>query len=95
MHAYHLYVVELYIEEMGFTRAEAFKRLRAAGIGVNVHYSPVHLTMSYYRERFGHRPGLCPIAERLSGAILTLPVYPGMSDADQMRVIEAVAGLHA
>ncbi|HEY4848230.1 MAG TPA: UDP-4-amino-4,6-dideoxy-N-acetyl-beta-L-altrosamine transaminase [Methylocella sp.] len=93
-HAYHLYVVELDVEELGFDRAEALNRLRTAGIGVNVHYGPVHL-MSYYRERFGYSRGLCPIAERMSERILTLPIYPGMSDSDQARVIEAVSGLRA
>jgi hypothetical protein len=93
-HAYHLYVVELDVEELGFDRAEALKRLRTAGIGVNIHYGPVHL-MSYYRERFGYGRGLCPIAERMSERILTLPIYPGMSDSDQARVIEAVSGLRA
>jgi len=93
-HAYHLYVVELDLEELGFDRAEALQRLRTAGIGVNVHYGPVHL-MSYYRERFGYSRGLCPIAERMSERILTLPLYPGMSDSDQARVIEAVSGLRA
>ena len=93
-HAYHLYVVELDVEELGFDRAEALRRLRAARIGVNVHYGPVHL-MSYYRERFGYGRGLCPIAERMSERILTLPIYPGMSDFDQARVIEAVSGLRA
>jgi perosamine synthetase len=93
-HAYHLYVVELDVEKLGFDRAEALNRLRTAGIGVNVHYGPVHL-MSYYRERFGYSRGLCPIAERMSECILTLPIYPGMSDSDQARVIEAVSGLRA
>jgi len=51
--------------------------------------------MSYYRERFGYSRGLCPIAERMSERILTLPIYPGMSDSDQARVIEAVSGLRA
>jgi perosamine synthetase len=91
-HAYHLYVVELDIEQLGFDRSEAFKRLRAKGIGINVHYSPVHL-MTFYRERFGYGPGLCPIAERLSERILTLPVYPGLTDAERARVIDAVAEL--
>jgi perosamine synthetase len=93
-HAYHLYVVELDVEELGFDRAEALQRLRAARIGVNVHYGPVHL-MSYYRDRFGYSRGLCPIAERMSERILTLPIYPGMSDSDQARVIEAVSRLPA
>jgi perosamine synthetase len=92
IHAYHLYVVEFDLDALGFDRTEAFHRMRDAGIGVNVHYSPVHM-MSFYQERFGYRPGVLPISERLSQRILTLPVYPTMSASDQSRVIEAVAGL--
>ena len=92
VHAYHLYVVELDIEALGFDRAEAFQRMRAAGIGVNVHYGPVHL-MSFYRERFGCRDGQLPISERMSQRILTLPVYPTMTEDNQARVVEALAGL--
>jgi perosamine synthetase len=92
IHAYHLYVVELQLEALGFDRAEAFRRMRHAGVGVIVHYSPIHL-MSFYQKRFGYRLGVLPISERLSQRILTLPIYPAMSASDQSRVIEAVAGL--
>ena len=91
-HAYHLYVVELDLEKLGLTRAEAFDRLRGQGIGANVHYPPLHL-MSYYRQKFGCSPGLCPVTERLAGRILTLPVYPAMQDGDVERVVECVAAL--
>ena len=91
-HAYHLYVIELDVEALGYGRARAFDRLRAAGIGANVHYSPVHL-MSFYRERFGTRPGDAPVAERAAERILSLPVFPLMSDADIAKVIEEVSAL--
>ena len=91
-HAYHLYVVELDLEQIGMTRAGAFDKLRAMGIGANVHYAPVHL-LSYYREKYGHQPGLCPVAERLSERILTLPVFPLMRDDEVIRVVESVASL--
>lgn len=87
-HAYHLYVVRL---DPRIDRGEAFKRLRAAGLGVNVHYGPVHL-MAFYRER-GYGPGLCPVAEEAAEHILTLPLFPAMSRSDVARVVEAVAEL--
>jgi perosamine synthetase len=87
-HAWHLYVVQL---DPAIDRGEAFRRLRAAGLGVNVHYGPVHLH-SFYRER-GYGPGLCPVAEAASEHILTLPMFPAMSRADVARVVEAVAAL--
>lgn len=87
-HAYHLYVVRL---DPAIDRDAAFKRLRGQGIGVNVHYAPVHL-MRFYRER-GYAPGLCPVAEKASRHILTLPMFPAMTRADVLRVVEAVAAL--
>ena len=91
-HAYHLYVVELNLEMLDMSRAAAFEKLRSLGIGANVHYAPVHL-LSFYRERFGHSPGLCPVAERLSERILTLPMFPAMQDHEVARVVQCVAGL--
>lgn len=88
-HAYHLYVLRLELESLSAGRKEIFAALRAEGIGVNVHYIPVHLH-PYYREHFGTGPGLCPVAEDAYERILTLPVWPGMSDDDAGDVIRAV-----
>jgi len=85
LHAYHLYVIRI----RGVDRDSAFQALRAAGIGVNVHYIPVHLH-PFYRGRFGTGPGLCPVAEEAFGRILSLPMYPGMTDEDVETVIAAV-----
>lgn len=63
------------------------------GIGVAVNYRPVHL-LTYYRERFGHRPGTLPEAERIGERTLSLPLYPGLGEAAQERVIEAVLEVH-
>jgi len=82
MHAWHLYVVQT-------DRAAAFNYLREQGIGVNVHYIPVHL-QPYYRRRWGTAPGLCPVAEAAYPELLTLPLFPAMSDRDTDRVIHAV-----
>lgn len=84
LHAYHLYVVRL-----GCDRAKAHARLRASGIGANVHYIPVHLH-PFYRERFQTGPGQCPVAENAYEHILSLPLFPKMSDRDVEEVIEAV-----
>ncbi|PKN34730.1 MAG: UDP-4-amino-4,6-dideoxy-N-acetyl-beta-L-altrosamine transaminase [Deltaproteobacteria bacterium HGW-Deltaproteobacteria-19] len=85
LHAYHLYVIRL----QGVDRDGVFQALRATGIGVNVHYIPVHLH-PFYRRRFGTGPGLCPVAEEAFGRILSLPMYPGMTDEDVETVIAAV-----
>jgi perosamine synthetase len=88
-HAYHLYVVQLDSRYLSADRARIFAALRAEGIGVNVHYLPVHLH-SYYRETFATRPGLCPNAEAAYERIVSLPIFPAMSDADVDDVIEAL-----
>lgn len=88
-HAYHLYVVRWRSGVSGVGRAEAFRQLWAAGIGVNVHYIPVHLH-PLYRARFGTQPGLCPVAENAYREILSLPIYPRMADSDVQRVISEV-----
>ena len=84
-HAYHLYVVKL---ADGIDRDRVFARLRAEGIGANVHYAPVHLH-SFYRSR-GYGPGLAPAAEAVSQQILTLPMFPAMTRADVARVAGAL-----
>jgi perosamine synthetase len=89
VHSYHLYVIKLRLERLRSDRSEIFRALRAEGIGVNVHYSPVHLH-PFYRHRFGTRPGLCPVAEREYERLITLPLFPAMSDRDADDVIEAV-----
>jgi perosamine synthetase len=86
--AYHLYVIRLNSAALRVDRARVFAALRAEGIGVNVHYLPVHLH-SFYRERFGTGPGLCPESEAAYESILSLPIFPAMSDGDVEDVIVA------
>lgn len=86
-HAYHLYVVRLGSGQSPAMRANVFQRLRSIGINVNVHYRPIYLH-SFYRERFGYNAGLCPNAESVYGQILSLPVFPSMTDADVDFVVE-------
>ncbi len=83
--SYHLFVVRL---DEAARRDAAFVRMRDAGIGVNVHYIPVHL-QPYWRAR-GFAPGQFPEAERYGADALTLPLHAGMTDAQQDRVIDAL-----
>jgi perosamine synthetase len=91
-HAYHLYVVEIDAGASPLSRSALFQVLRRAGIGANVHYIPVHLH-PYYREHLGTGPGLCPAAEAAYERILSLPIYPGMTDAEQEFVIDCLRGV--
>jgi perosamine synthetase len=85
-HGRHLYVIKL---AESLDRDAVFRELRATRIGVNVHYAPVHLH-PFYRERFGYAPGLCPVAERESRRILSLPLFPQMTEADVRDVFAAL-----
>jgi perosamine synthetase len=87
--AYHLYVIHLGLDRLSVDREAVFDALRAEGIGVNVHYIPVHYH-PFYRENFDTGEGLCPVAEAAYERIVTLPVFPCMSDGDADDVVEAV-----
>jgi len=82
--AWHLYVVQL----CEHPRLAVYEAMRGAGIGVNVHYIPVHL-QPFYR-RLGFAPGDFPQAEAYYDRALTLPLYPDMSEGAQDRVVEAL-----
>jgi perosamine synthetase len=86
-HAYHLYVVRC---GQGVNRRVVYEKMRAAGIGVNVHYIPVHLH-PYYRRHLGTGAGLCRVAEKAYDEILSLPIHAGMADLDVDRVLQALA----
>ncbi|MBN1615182.1 MAG: UDP-4-amino-4,6-dideoxy-N-acetyl-beta-L-altrosamine transaminase [Deltaproteobacteria bacterium] len=88
-HAYHLYVIRIDSDVLGICRNDIFYALRSHGIGVNVHYIPVHLH-PYYRNRFKTGPGLCPAAEEAYGEILSLPLFPAMQSQDQDGVLECI-----
>lgn len=80
--SYHLYVVKVE------NRKEVFDKLRAAGIGVNVHYIPVY-TQPYYRNN-GYADVTCPNAEEYYAHCISLPIYPELTDEEQDYVIETL-----
>jgi UDP-4-amino-4,6-dideoxy-N-acetyl-beta-L-altrosamine transaminase len=84
--AWHLYVVRLRLDATPATHRQVFERLRQAGIGVNLHYIPVHL-QPYYR-RLGFAPGQFPEAEQYYREAISLPMYAGLTDDAQARVAD-------
>lgn len=88
-HAWHIFPVLLELEGLAADRATVFRALRAEGIGVSVHYIPVY-RHPYYRG-LGYRAGLCPVAEDAYERLITLPLFPAMTDGDVDDVIAAVA----
>lgn len=83
--SWHLYAVEIVPGPGVADRATAFARLREAGIGVNVHYTPIPL-QPYYRA-LGFGPGQFPAAEAYAEQTLSLPLHPRLSEAQQDRVV--------
>lgn len=83
--AWHLYVVRLR-KMLAHCRAEIFQAMRSCGIGVNVHYIPIHL-QPYY-QKLGFKSGDFPNAEKYYSEAITLPLHHGMSPSDQDRVID-------
>ncbi|HEX7900452.1 MAG TPA: UDP-4-amino-4,6-dideoxy-N-acetyl-beta-L-altrosamine transaminase [Planctomycetota bacterium] len=88
-HSYHLYPVR--VRPGGPSRRAVFDALRAAGLGVQVHYIPVHL-QPYYQKRLRTRRGLCPRAEAFYDAEISLPLFPRMTEADVRRVVRTLKG---
>ncbi len=89
-HAYHLFVVKIDFDKFGLSRAVVMNRLRAEGIGTQVHYIPVHL-QPYYRRVSPTDPWNLPGAEEYYAKALTLPMYPELTDGDVERVVTELA----
>ena len=88
-HSWHLYVVQLDLERLIIDRGQFIEALRRENVGASVHFIPLHLH-PYYRERYGFQRGDFPVAERAYERIVSLPLYPRMSEGDVEDVIEAV-----
>lgn len=87
-HSRHLYPVQIASKRV--SRDQFIQALRRRNIGSSVHFVPLHLTR-FYRERFGFRRGDFPVAEQAFERIVSLPLFPAMSDDEAARVIDAVA----
>lgn len=84
----HLYVIRLKLDELKVSRKQVFEALRAKGIGVNIHYIPVH-TQPYY-ENLDFKLGDFPVAEAYYDSAISLPMYPDLSDNQIQYVYESL-----
>lgn len=84
----HLYVIRLQLDQISKTHRHVFEELRDHGIGVNLHYIPVH-TQPYY-QRMGFKQGDFPEAERYYSEAISLPMYQGLTDQQQSEVVRAL-----
>ncbi|HTP06198.1 MAG TPA: DegT/DnrJ/EryC1/StrS aminotransferase family protein [Nitrospirota bacterium] len=92
LHAWHLYTPLINPDSAGMDRDAFMQGMKDRNIGTGLHYRAVHL-YPYYREQFGFKRGDFPIAETISDRIVSLPLFPAMTDADQDRVIAAMDDL--
>lgn len=82
--SWHLYIIRLQLNELSKTHLEVFNELRSAGIGVNLHYIPVHL-QPYYRQ-MGFADGDFPHAEQYYQEAISIPLFHAMTDEQQLQV---------
>ncbi|MGE9295396.1 MAG: DegT/DnrJ/EryC1/StrS family aminotransferase [Puniceicoccales bacterium] len=92
-HAWHLFAPKLNLEALDMSRDDVMAALKAEGIGTGLHYQAPHLS-TYYRDKWGYQRGQFPHAEDISDRIVSLPLFPSMTNADQDRVLRAIEGLN-
>ena len=88
-HAWHLYPIQIDVDALSLDRDQFIKHLLEEGVGVSVHFIPLHYH-PYYRKLLGHGQGSFPVAERYFDRAISLPIYPSMTQSDVSDVIEAV-----
>jgi dTDP-4-amino-4,6-dideoxygalactose transaminase len=88
-HAYHLYAIQLELAQLTIDRAVFIDKLKELNIGASVHFIPLH-RHPFYRDQFGYQAGDLPQADGLYESVLSLPLYPRMSEQDVNDVVEAV-----
>lgn len=86
--AFHLYVVRLQLDEIDSSHKQVFERMRAAGIGVNLHYIPIYRQPYYAKDGYG--PNDFPEAERYYKEAISLPMYPGLTEIQQKEVVKSL-----
>ncbi len=91
-HAWHLFVVRVHPDRLRIGRDEMIQALNAAGIGTSVHFIPLH-EHSYYRDVLGITPETLPEATAQWQRIISLPLFPTMTNADVERVADTVRSI--
>ena len=86
--SFHLYVIRLKLGETEKTHRQVYEELRAAGILINLHYIPVY-RQPYY-EQMGFKDGYCTQAEKYYSEVISIPMYPGLTEAQQDRVVASL-----
>jgi dTDP-4-amino-4,6-dideoxygalactose transaminase len=88
-HAWHLFPIIVDFEGLVIDRDDLIERLRERGIGTSVHFIPLH-TQPYYRDNFNCKKGDCPEAEEVFEGLLSIPMFPDLTNEEAERVCEAL-----
>ena len=88
----HLYVIRLKTDQIQKSHKEVFDALRAANIGVNLHYIPVHL-QPYYQQNLGFKKGDLPEAELYYAQAISLPMYPDLTEEQQAYIAQTLGSI--
>ncbi len=94
LHAWHLYPLKLRLDQLKISRNDFIFELRKAGVGCSVHWRPLHLH-PYYEENFKWKAEDFPVATRQWERLISLPLFPGMSEAEIDHVVKSVAAICA
>ncbi|OQY35461.1 MAG: hypothetical protein B6241_00735 [Spirochaetaceae bacterium 4572_59] len=93
-HAWHLFLIKIKTEKLSIGRNRFIEELQEAGIGTSVHYKPLHM-MSYYKERYNLSNGNFPLAENAFQRVISLPLFPDMSEEQLQRVCHTIKSIGA
>jgi perosamine synthetase len=93
-HSWHLFVIRLRLDQLTIDRARVIEELRNSGIGTSVHWMPLHMH-PYYRDAYHYQPEDYPVSARLFWEMISLPIYPSMSEDEVASVCETLAGIIA
>ncbi len=91
-HAWHLFTPRINTKATGIDRNEFITAMKQHDIGIGLHYQAIHL-FSYYRNRFGYKPGDFPHAEEAAETIVSLPLFPEMTNATLEHVVEIMGNV--
>lgn len=94
VHSWHLYAIRLRLERLKIDRAAVIEALKQAGIITSVHWLPLHLH-PYYREKYGYEPGDLPVAASVYPELITLPLFPDLTEEDVSFVCNTLKSLLA
>ncbi|MFN8060151.1 MAG: DegT/DnrJ/EryC1/StrS family aminotransferase [Vicinamibacterales bacterium] len=89
LHAWHLFPIQLRVDQLAVTRNQVMEALKASGVVASVHWRPLHMH-PYYQERFGYTPGACPAAAATFDRLLSLPLFPTMTVEEVEYVVSTV-----